>query len=184
MEEWRDIQGFEGLYQVSNYGRVRAIDRFVNARYGGTQFRRGQIIKGVPMPNGYLCVGLWKNGKSKPQYIHRLVASAFIINPNNYGEVNHKDEDKRNNHSVNLEWCDHLYNLNYGTVAKRISKTHLSLKKGKRIAQYKEGELISVYDSAEEACKQTGIDASAIRKVCLGRPKFRTAGGYIWRDIV
>ena len=183
MEEWKDIEGFEGVYQVSSLGRVKTLDRYLTASYGSKQFRKGQIIKGVVMPNGYLVVGLWRNNKSKSQYVHRLVAKAFIPNPNSLAQVNHKDEDKSNNCVSNLEWCDHLYNHNYGTIKQRISQSNLALQKGTRIAQYKGDELIAIYANSLEASKQTGIDSSAIRKVCLGRKKFNTAGGYIWRDI-
>ena len=182
MEEWKDIQGFEGLYQVSNQGRVKTLDRYLTASYGSKQFRKGQIIKGVIMPNGYVAVGLWKNNKSKSQYIHRLVAKAFIANPNSFKEVNHKDEDKTNNCVSNLEWCDHLYNINYGTAKERISKSNLALQKGTKVAQYKGDKLIAIFANSIEASRKTGVDSSAIRKVCLGRKKFNTAGGYIWRD--
>lgn len=184
MENWKDIEGYEGVYQVSDQGRVRTLDRYLTASYGSKQFRKGQLIKGVVMPNGYLAVGLWRNNKNKPQYVHRLVAKAFIPNPNLLKQVNHKDEDKTNNCVSNLEWCDHLYNHNYGTIKERISRSNLALKKGTRVAQYKGDTLIAVFDNSYQASKETGIDSSAIRKVCLGRKKFLTAGGYIWKDVV
>ena len=184
MEEWRDIKGYEGVYQVSCFGRVRSMDRYLPASHGSKQLRKGQIIKGVVMPNGYLVVGLWNDNKCKQCYVHRLIAQAFIPNPNRLPQVNHKDEDKTNNDVSNLEWCDNAYNINYGTVKARISQSHYALEKGTRVGQYKDGKLIAEYINAQEASRVTGIDGSAIRKVCLGRPKFLTAGGYVWKEII
>ena len=93
MEQWRDIEGFDGLYQVSNQGRVKSL------KYG-----KEKILKGVKSCNGYLTVGLCKDGKEVRKYIHRLVAEAFLPNPQNLPQVNHKDEDKTNNCVENLEW--------------------------------------------------------------------------------
>lgn len=184
MEEWRDIKGYEDAYQVSSLGRIRTKDRYLNASYGSRQFRKGQMVRGTEMPNGYLCVGLWKDGKSRSKYIHRIVAENFIPNANDLPEVNHKDENKQNNRVDNLEWCDHKYNLNYGSVKERIGNANRNGKFWSReIAQYKNGVLIATYPSSAEAERQTGVDASAIRKVCLGKPKFKTAGGYIWKAL-
>lgn len=180
MEEWKDIKGYEGSYQVSSYGRVRTKDRYLKASHGSRQFRKGQTIKGSKMPNGYLCIGLWKNNKSRIRYIHRLVAEHFIPNTANFSEVNHKDEDKANNRVSNLEWCDHRYNINYGTTKERISLAHKNRVRTTRVLQIKDGVVIGTFNTAAEAERQTGIDASAIRKVCLNRPKFVTAGGYKW----
>lgn len=184
MEEWKDIKGYENSYQVSSYGRVRTKDRYLKASHGSQQFRKGQIIKGAIMPNGYLCVGLWKDNKSHSRYIHRLVAEHFLPNIAKLPEVNHKDEDKTNNASINLEWCDHKYNLNYGTVKDKIGRANRNGKFWSRaVAQYKDEVLIAIYPSASEAERQTGICSSSIRKVCLGRPKFRTAGGFKWKEV-
>ena len=120
MEEWRDIEGYEGLYQVSNYGRVKSLERNVTTGFGDRHIKEKIIILNQ-LPNGYLYYCLSKNNKKKGFYIHRLVAETFIPNPNNLPEVNHKDEDKTNNCIENLEWCDRSYNINYGTCKKRIS---------------------------------------------------------------
>ena len=113
MEEgWRDIKGYEGLYQVSNYGRVKSLD------YDGT----GKARVLVSIYNGnYNVVTLCKHKKHIQYLVHRLVAETFIPNPNNLPCVNHKDEDKTNNTVENLEWCDSQYNNSYGTKGKRIS---------------------------------------------------------------
>ena len=107
IEEWRDIKGYEGKYQVSNLGRVKSLN------YNHT--KKEKILSDYPNTYGYLYVNLYKNGKGKPFYIHKLVAQAFIDNPNNYREINHKDENKQNNRVENLEWCNRKYNCNYGT---------------------------------------------------------------------
>ena len=182
-EKWVDIPCYEGYYQVSSFGRVRTLDRYLPATNGGKQLRKGCVIQPSTMPNGYLMVSLHKGGKSVSKYVHRLVASAFVPNPLDLKEVNHKDEDKTNNRLDNLEWCTHRYNINYGTAAKRISIAHLKGGYGKvPIIQLKDGVEVAKYDSAADAERATGICASSIRKVCLQRPKFHTAGGYGWRN--
>ena len=115
MEEWRDIKGYEGKYQVSNLGRVKSLK---NCK-GNC---REKILKLRPNKNGYIRIELYIYGKNKKFPVHRLVAAAFIPNPDNYKEVNHKDEDKTNNRVDNLEWCTRKYNANYGTMDKRISE--------------------------------------------------------------
>lgn len=183
-ERWADIPGYEGAYQVSDYGRVRSCDRYLNAMHGSKQFRKGILIKPIVMPNGYVIVGLNRDLKKTTKYIHRLVAESFLPNPQGLKEVNHKDEDKTNNRVDNLEWCTHLYNINYGSAKSRISVSHLSGGFGKKpIAQIKDGVVVKQFNSAADAERETGIDASAIRKVCLKRPRFKTAGGYEWINI-
>ena len=107
-EEFRDIPGYEGLYEVSNLGRVR---------------RNGRILKPLKHRDGYLKIDLNKQGIRKGVYIHRLVGLAFIPNPDNLPCINHKDEDKTNNTVKNLEWCTREYNNNYGTRNERISES-------------------------------------------------------------
>ena len=109
-EEWRDIKGYEGRYQISSLGRVYS-------------FYKKDILKLAKHTGGYLQIGLYKDGKSKTLTVHKLVAEAFIPNPNNYKEINHKDENKQSNCVDNLEWCDRKYNLNYGTAKDRMIRT-------------------------------------------------------------
>lgn len=111
MEIWKDIKDYEGLYQVSNLGRVKS---------------KRKILKAIN--SEYLKVGLSKNGVQKTLTIHRLVAQAFIDNPNDYNFVNHKDENKHNNNLNNLEWCNNLYNVNYGKRNEKISKSQSKYK--------------------------------------------------------
>ena len=115
MEEWKAIPGYEGLYEVSNMGNVRNV-------------RRNTLLRLSKDCYGYIQVSLYKNGRRTGLRVHRLVAEAFIPNPDNLPQVNHKDEDKSNNRVDNLEWCDSKYNLNYGTA--RIRSRNTNIKNG------------------------------------------------------
>ena len=132
MEIWKDIEGYEGLYQVSNKGRIKSLNR-IDSR--GRKVNE-KILSSKPNNKGYLRVHLYKNGKRKPFSVHRLVAIAFIPNPNNLLEVNHKDENKENNTVDNLEWCDRKYNANYGSRNERASVSNKG-KKHKKHKKYK-----------------------------------------------
>lgn len=156
IEEWRDVVGYEGLYEVSDWGRVR---------------RNGKILRPAKIKNGYLLVSLYKNGIVRRVYIHRLVASAFIPNPQNLPEVNHRDENKTNNAVSNLEWCTHDYNMNYGTIYERLSKP---------VLQYdRQGNFIREWPSVSKVEEELGIGNSHISGCCLGKRK--SAGGFVWR---
>lgn len=128
MEEWKDIKGYENIYQVSNLGRVKRLSYVVKnpgPRANGSMLKfKEHLLKPRKITHGYLSVMLYKNGVPKNYKIHRLVAQAFIPNLLNLPEVNHKDEDKTNNQVENLEWCTHIYNSNYGTRPKRIGEVH------------------------------------------------------------
>ena len=117
-EIWKNIKGYEGLYQVSNLGRVKSLERKDNL---GRKVNE-KILKNRNATHGYIAVILSKDSNKKTYRVHRLVAEAFIPNPNKYLEVNHKDENKSNNRIDNLEWCDRKYNCNYGTFKERHSK--------------------------------------------------------------
>lgn len=112
MEEWRDIEGYEGLYQVSNEGRVKALERYVDNYWGTKQYVRERILKGAATKGGYLEVTLCKNGKPKKFYIHRLVADTFIPNIENKPCIDHKDTNVLNNKVCNLIWCTPKENSN------------------------------------------------------------------------
>ena len=118
-EEWRPVVGYEGLYEVSSYGRVRSLDRYDERNC----FREGRILKLYTSRVGYLRVQLSLNSKKKMYLVHRLVAEAFIPNPDNLPEVNHLDEDKTNNRVENLEFCDRKYNINFGTRKDKVRNT-------------------------------------------------------------
>ena len=122
-EEWRDIEGYEGLYQVSNLGRVKSLN------YNHTKSEK--ILKGIPDKDGYLRVALFKNGR-KDYMVHQLVAKMFIPNPNDLPVINHKDENKQNNTTENLEWCTIAYNNSYGNRPEKVSEANKIAMKGKK----------------------------------------------------
>lgn len=173
MEQWRDIQGYEGMYQISNYGNVKSLN------YNKT--KQEKILKFGKNYKGYLQVHLCKDGKMKTFTVHRLVANAFIPNPNELSDVNHKDEDKTNNVVENLEWCDRKYNTNYGTRTERCSIKQLNDEtKSKQVNQYSlDGTLLATYPSAHEVKRQLGFAQPNISACCNG--KYKTAYGYKWR---
>lgn len=159
-EEWRDIVDYEGLYQVSNLGRVRSLIT-------------NKILKQQKDKNGYLFVGIRKNGKRKFKKIHRLVAEAFLDNPNNLPEVNHKDENKTNNVVSNLEYCDHKYNTNYGTrnIRSKISQS-------KTVVAYKNGVEVLRFSSTAEA-QRNGYNSGNISCCCRGI--YKQYKGFKWK---
>lgn len=182
MENWKDIQGYEGFYQVSDCGNVKSLARDV-FNYRGTVIRHMEEKILVPASNGigYLFVNLHKNGKSKSILVHRLVAEAFIPNPENEPYVNHKDEVKTNNVVENLEWCEASYNNIYGTRIERMLQNRKSYKLGNH-PQAKAVfcvELNKTFDCAKSAQEELGICGSCIRSACKGKRK--TAGKLHWR---
>lgn len=172
MEIWKDIEGYEGLYQASNKGNIRSL----NYRRKGIS----KLLKLREVTKGYLQVVLWKNKKSKCFQVHRLVAEAFIPNPDNLPQVNHKDENKENNKIENLEWCTNEYNHNYGTRNLRgcDGLKKYNIEKSKRVYQYTlDGKLVSVYSSATE-CNRSGYNQGCVSACCNG--KIKTHKGYKW----
>ena len=113
MEIWKDIEEFKGLYQVSNFGRVRSIDRLITYRTGAKRLTKGTILTIGQNKLGYQQVSLSKNDKMYSRRVHRLVANAFIKNTKNYKEVNHIDGNKKNNKVENLEWCNRSQNMQH-----------------------------------------------------------------------
>lgn len=139
MEEWKNIEGYDKYYEVSNEGRIRSCSKIILTSDNKVRHYKEKILKGGVMKNGYPFVILVKDKTKKVFYIHRLVASAFLDNVKGYTEVNHKDEDKTNNRVDNLEYCDRKYNMNYGTVQNRkgVSKKEFHKRK-------KGGHLVSL----------------------------------------
>ena len=186
-EVWRDVVEYEGLYSVSNYGRVKSLGRNMPhpTRTGRMHKRRQRIMKLQSHHGGYQFVCLCKSAdnkgwKSQVKAVHRLVALSFLDNPNGLPQINHKDENPRNNTLENLEWCDAKYNNNYGTHAKRLSAT-LREKNydGVMVHQYSlSGEYIATYKSAKEAARVTGVDDSRILSAAKGVTK--KGGNYQW----
>lgn len=188
-EIWKDIiiekngvvYDYTGLYKVSNYGRVKSLDRVDS---------NGHKVKGKIMESynngGYLFVNLSKDGKQQQFYIHRLVATMFIPNPKNLPIVNHKNELKYDNVWTNLEWCTHKYNTNYGTCLKRMSEK----RKGEKHPMYgRTGsksprarkviclETKQIFGCAKDA--QGWLGKGGVANCLTGRSK--TAGGYHWQ---
>ena len=130
-EIWKDIKGYEQLYQISNFGRVRSLNKTLKNRFSFFK-RNGIILNPLKLTKGYLGVRLYHQSKGETKRIHRLVAEAFIPNPDNLPCVNHKDENKENNCVDNLEWCSIEYNNNYGTRNERIGKTIVKINKYKK----------------------------------------------------
>ena len=165
---------------VSNCGRIKSLDTYRKGKNGSIRFCKGKILKPGTTKNGYLLVGLYKNGKVKFHLIHRLVAEAFIPNPNNLPEVNHKDENKLNNNAENLEWCDRLYNARYGTGIERQKKKQLNdIKKSKSVLQYDlEGNFIKEWKSTRE-CGRNGFNQGNVAACCRG--ELKKYKDFIWR---
>lgn len=173
IEIWRDIKDYEGLYQVSNFGRVRSLVT--------DSHRRKRILK-QSFRGYYLKVKLIKDNKQKIVSVHRLVAEAFLPNPLNLPCVNHKDENKTNNSVDNLEWCDYRYNTNYGTANKRRSKVMTNGKQSKPVLQFtKTGDFIREWPSTSEINRQLGYNVGNISHCCLGNTRLKTYKGYIWK---
>ena len=168
VEEYRDIIGFEGIYKVSNYGNVKSL--------GNSKSRKEKLLKSQRKTNGYLSVTLYKNGKSKSYFVHRLVAQAFIPNPESKPEVNHINGIKTDNNVKNLEWNtrteneQHAYTTGLCDAGKKAkSRPVLCVTTGK------------IYESMTEAARQTGTSHSNIHKCCNGKRKI--AGGFEWQYV-
>lgn len=166
IEIWKDIVDYEGKYQVSNFGNIRSLPVKSKTKY----FKGSNLIQFTDCC-GYLCVNLSR----KLYKVHRLVANAFIPNPDSLPCINHKDENKHNNRVDNLEWCTYKYNANYGTRNERISKNG-----GRKIIQYDlNGIELNRWNSIESAAIYYGVKRTTICGCCAGR--CNTVKGYIWR---
>jgi len=171
MEEvWKDIEGYEGLYQISNFGNVKSLN-----------YRRTNEEKLlVPKTNndGYLWVQLFGGARNRCFLVHRLVACAFVENPGKYDYVNHKDENKANNKASNLEWCTHLYNVQYSSIR------HVRVRNPRRTRKIvqlgrADNKVLCMWDNLISIKHETGWSDWSIGECCKGNRK--TAYGYIWR---
>lgn len=200
MEEWRDIEGYEGLYQISSDGRVKSLKRIArNNHTVNSKIRKPKIDK-----DGYCCVSLWIDGVSKEHFIHRLVAQAFVPNPENKPCIDHINTDRTDNRAENLRWCTHKENTNnpisrekflqnryrvegerrisiYKPTKEAVAK--MAEKHKKPVGMYKDGNLIKRFDSAADAEREdNNLKFMSISAACNGRLK--TYRGYEWKFIV
>lgn len=175
-EIWKPIPGYEGLYEVSDMGRVRSLDRVIVNKDGKPHHFSGFLLSTYLNRFGRVLVGLWKNNRIQRLSVHRLVANAFIPNPDNLPEVNHKDENPQNNRVDNLEWCTTVYNLTYGTRLDRISEKNFVP------VVATDGDGIEFYfSSMKEGAAKTGAMKQNISHCCRGTNRAKSAGGYKWR---
>ena len=176
-EEWRDVVGYEDLYQVSSEGRVKSLERKVKHWCGGERIQKERILKPVVVGGGYLRVVLYAGGKPKKFFAHRLVCQTFHENPDNKPQVNHINEDKTDNRACNLEWSTRRENINHGTRNERVAKAQ-----SKPVGQYtRDGDLVKVWPSVIEAQRQTGFNKGNISQAANG--KIKQAYGFIWKYI-
>lgn len=179
-EEWKDIDEYKGVYQVSTFGNIRRVNRWAGNQCKSVYVEDIKEVTPYIDDKGYIRVCLSYKNKAKHFRVHRLVARAFIPNPSGLLQINHKDEDKTNNHVDNLEWCTAVYNSNYGTRTKRISEKNLAFGAKRSINQYsKDGMFIREWQSLTEAANVLGLHVSKISSCCHNRNK--TCGGYIWK---
>lgn len=163
-EKWKDIEGYEGSYQISNLGRVKSLERY-NSK--GDKLKE-KILKNRVNSQGYLSVVLYRDNTKKQYKVHKLVAKHFIPNPNNLPYINHINQQKNNNRVENLEWCTPQYNSNYSL--------------GKPILQFtKSGEIVRKWGSAMNIQRELGFNQGCITNCCRLKPLNKTAYGFIWR---
>lgn len=201
MEEWKDIPNYEGLYQVSNAGRVKSLYRRVHSKDGKYKSIKGVVLRNQKCSNGYLFVNLSKDGKVRTGLTHRLVALAFVKGFQDGKEVNHINEDKTDNRASNLEWITHQSNSVHGTKIERTQKTfkERGVSKGannpmfgkfgslnprsKKIMQMDmNGNLIKIFDSAASAARELKGNASFISRTTKGY--YNQAYGYKWKYLI
>lgn len=174
MEIWKPIKGYEGLYEISSFGQIKRLEAEIFGNWGQKKIWKEKILKKSHDKDGYETICLCKDGKRKTYKVHRLVANAFIKNPFNFYQINHKDENKTNNNVGNLEWCDNKYNANFGTRNYRISN-----KKSKSILQFDlNNNLIKKWNNAKEICNELKFNYWYILSACRG--KYKSAYNYIW----
>lgn len=189
MEEvWRWIKGYENMYQISNFGKVRSVDRFVYCEVSPNKLQHvaGKTLKIKTDKKGYSVVYLSKDGKQKVGKIHRLVAQMFIPNPNNLPQVNHKDGCKSNNHVDNLEWCTNSYNQKHAWASGLQPSYEESNGRGRPARPVAMLDLLTrsvlrTFETLASAGRETGINQYNIRSVCIGTRN--QAGGYGWKFI-
>lgn len=181
-EIWKDVVGYEGLYQVSNLGRVKSIGRFVRTGKDNKRFHNGKIMKQRRNKLGYMFVGLMDGiGGRKNARVHRLVALAFIPNHQNLPQINHKDVNPSNNHVSNLEWCDQSYNNSYDNANIKRSLTRKENYKGRPLLMMDmDGNVLKRFDGIRDAEKYIKKPHTGHISDCCNN-KRHSAYGYFWK---
>lgn len=194
MEEiWKPVKGYEGCYEISNFGRVKSLYREIHRRKMGIKIIYEHFLEPKKNPNGYYFVPLCKQGRrAKNMLLHRLIAEAFIPNPENKPFIDHINGDRGDYRIENLRWCTHKENMSFALARKHLSEAKIGEKNGmygasgskspshKCVLQYDlQGNFIKKYFGIAEAQRETGIIFQNISKVCKGQRN--SAGGFIWR---
>lgn len=189
MEIWKDIKGFEGMYQISNLGRVKSLDRAVKQRNDSFQIKKGLLIKQTKNHKGYPLTCIRKDNKTYAKSTHRLVAETFMPNPDNKEQINHIDGIKTNNHVDNLEWMTGKENIKHAidnglmTFCPKRAKHASDIareKNKKEVDRYDmNGNYIDTFNSLLEAEKETNVGHKGISENLRGRQK--SAGGFVWK---
>lgn len=179
-ERWKDIEGFEGLYQISDYGRVKSLEKIIvfknkNGTEREVKYCTKMLKRNIIPTAGYLFVNLYNNKLKIPKTIHRLVAQAFIENVNDLPIVMHKDDDKIHNHYTNLQWGTHSENIQ----SAYDNKLHPNIRSVVQLSKF--GDVINIYDTISAAAKDNNILVTSIAN-CLAK-RSMTAGGYVWKYI-
>lgn len=179
-ELWLPVVGYEGLYEVSNQGNIRSVARRIpHSKKGYTRVFYGSVLTPITNKsrNNYCYISLKKDGKKKNLLLHRLIAQAFIPNPENKNQINHKDYNPCNNAVNNLEWCDSKYNLNYSLCNRKDQKG----KHGRKVTAYDmSGNLIGSYNTVREAARQLNVYGQNICSILSGKNKW--IKGYTFKD--
>ena len=179
--KWKDIVGYENEYQINQFGEIRTLK-------DSPKLKKYDVLKPqISKRNGYVYQMLYKNGKEKLLRVHRLVAMAFLPNPNNLPQVNHKDGNKQNNSVDNLEWCEQSDNMKHAyknglqipSENQRRAIINTNKLKQKKVCQIKDGEVINTFSGISEASRQTKISISCISRCC--NLKRKSTNGYEWR---
>ena len=186
-EIWKDIEGYEGTYQVSNLGRVRSLDRYITQPHPRNgvptkYFKRGTVIICHVLRNGYVGAVLKVGGVKKNFMVHRLVAKAFVPGYFEGADVNHKDCNRQNNRADNLEWMTRRDNLKYnnGETASAMEQIHRSQRKP-IIQMTMDGEYIREWPSIHAAHLALGLDSKSLSGACHQHYGMKTCGGYRWK---
>lgn len=180
---WKDIQGYEGYYQINNIGEVRSLDRHIT-HSNGSRFRyKGRMMTPWINSSGYYEIRLSKNGNTKSLKVHRLVAIAFIPNPHGLPEVNHKNEIKTDNYVGNLEWCTSEYNINYGKRSVKAKKSITNSKGVSCVAIRISDGTTREFESIREASRSLDIKREQIRAVLNENKPDKSAKGYIFKIV-